>query len=156
MRRQRSLAICGWCAPAVLVEVALFLSYRDHDARFHWFTHFFVGASLALLVMAMITTCTRRPVPYPLLWPILGHLYAMLPDFLFIGGIAHQRWMDVFLGHIWTHFVPGRNVTWYLVFVTSLALYLIALDRRVPDLRRPAAAGSGHMGARRTGTHGQI
>jgi hypothetical protein len=126
----RFFRLCLWCAAAVVVEVALYLSYRGHDARFHWFTHFFVGASAALLIMSAVALHTRRPVPLPVVWPLLGHLYAMFPDFLFTGGhIAHEGWMDLFLGHISTHFVPGRNVTWYLVFLVAVALYLNVLDR---------------------------
>ena len=124
-----SLRVCLWCLAAVAVEVALYLSYRGHDARFHWFTHFFVGASTALVVMAAVTVRTGRPVATPLVWPLLGHLFAITPDLLFTAGIAHQRWMDVFLGHISSHFVPGRNLTWYAVFLAALALYLAAVDR---------------------------
>jgi len=131
MKERRTARICGWCALAVLAEIALYISYRDHDARFHWFTHFFVGASAALILMAVVVARTRRPVPLPLVWPLLGHLFAMFPDFMFTAGVAHQRWMDIFLGHISTHFVAGRNLTWYAVFLASLAVYLGVLDRRV-------------------------
>ena len=127
--------LCLWCALAVLVEIALYASYEGHDARFHWFTHFFVGASTALLVMAVVAWRTRRAVPLPLIWPVLGHLFAMTPDFLFTAGIAHRRWMDVFLGHISTHFVPGRNLSWYLVFAGCLALYLGVAARSADDAR---------------------
>lgn len=133
MRRWRWLRSALGVALAVGVEEYLYLSYRSLDARFHWFTHVFVGSAIALLIMAAVAARTRRPVPMPLAWLILGHLVAMLPDFLFAAGIAHQRWMDVFLGHLSTHFVPGRNVTWYVVFLASLALYLVVLDRRTPD-----------------------
>jgi hypothetical protein len=109
---------------AVIVEVGLYFSYQHHDARFHWFTHFFVGASAALVVMAAVTWRTHRPVPLPLVWPVLAHLFAMTPDFLFTAGTAHRRWMDLFLGHVSTHFVPGRNLTWYLVFAVTSGLYL--------------------------------
>lgn len=126
----RLLRLCLWCVLAVVVEIGLYLSYRGHDARFHWFTHFFVGSAAALLVMSAVALRTRRPVPLPLVWPLVGHLYAMFPDFLFTGGhMAHERWMDVFLGHISTHFVPGRNLTWYLVFLAAVALYLAVLRR---------------------------
>ena len=37
--------------------------------------------------------------------------------------------MDVFAGHISTHFVPGRNLTWYAVLLASLGLYLVAAGR---------------------------
>ncbi|MBW3546642.1 MAG: hypothetical protein KY452_00695 [Actinobacteria bacterium] len=109
---------------AVVVEVALFTSYQGHDAKFHWFTHFFVGTSAALLAMAGVALRTRRAVPLPLVWLLSGHLFAMLPDVLFNAGVAHERWMEVFLGHISSHFVPGRNVTWFLIFLVCLAAYL--------------------------------
>jgi hypothetical protein len=134
--RRDPRVLCMWCALAVIVEVALYGSYRHHDARFHWFTHFFVGASAALLLMAFVAHHTRRPVALPLVWPVLGHLFAMTPDFLFELGVAHRRWMDVFLGHISTHFVPGRNLTWYIVFAASLGLYLVVLAR-TPDAQAP-------------------
>ena len=114
---------------AVAVEVALYWSYRGHDARVHWSTHLFVGASVALVAMAAVTPRTGRPVPYPLAWPALGHLFAMAPDLASSAGLAHRRWMDVFLGHISTHFVPGRALTWYAVLLASLGVYLVAVDR---------------------------
>ncbi|MFN2504926.1 MAG: hypothetical protein ABR540_12015 [Acidimicrobiales bacterium] len=124
-----ALRVCLWCLIAVVAEVGLYASYRGHDARFHWFTHFFVGSAAALLVMAAVTARTHRPVPLPLVWPFLAHLVAMFPDFLFTGGVAHERWMDLFLGHISTHFVPGRNLTWFVVFLLALATYLVAVAR---------------------------
>lgn len=123
-----AVRMCVWCLFAVAVEVGLFAAYRSHDARFHWFTHFFVGTSVALVVMAAVARRTRCPVRYPLLWPVVAHVVAMVPDFLFAAGMAHERWMDLFLGHISTHFVPGRNITWYLVFLVALATYLVELN----------------------------
>ncbi len=151
-----ALRVCGWCAAAAAVEVALYASYRGHDARFHWFTHFFVGASAALAVMALVAAARARPVALPLVWVLAGHLFTMAPDFAFAAGAAHRRWMDVFLGHVSTHFVPGRNWTWYAVFLASLGLYLVVLDSATGDIagdddapasgrrlspRRPEAAG---------------
>lgn len=121
---------------AVAIEVFLYVSYQAHEARFHWFTHFFVGATVALIGMTAWVLLERRSVAYPILWLVLGHLVAMFPDFLFTFGIPHRRWMDVFLGHLSTHFVPGRNVTWYAVFLAILAVYLTA-DARLRARRRP-------------------
>ncbi|MDP9388308.1 MAG: hypothetical protein M3Q48_10470 [Actinomycetota bacterium] len=129
VERTTTLRVCLWCVVAVLAEIGLYASYRGHDARFHWFTHCFVGASVALAVMAVVAARTRRPVPLPLVWILLAHVVAMFPDFLFTAGIAHERWMDVFLGHISTHFVPGRNLTWFVVFLVALGAYLAVLAR---------------------------
>lgn len=124
-----TLRLCLWCLAAIGVEIGLYLSYQGHDARFHWFTHFFVGTSAALLVMAVRTLRSRRPVSYPFVWPVAAHLVAMTPDLLFAAGKAHETWMDLFLGHVSSHYVPGRNLTWYAVFLVCLAGYLFAVDR---------------------------
>ncbi len=134
----KTLATVAWALAAVALEVALYRSYSGHDAAFHWYTHFFVGAGAALVVMTVVARVRRRPVRLPLLWMLVGHLYAMVPDLLFTGGhVAHQRWMDVFAFHVSSHFVPGRNLTWCVVFLGCLAMYLGTLDR----LRPPAASG---------------
>jgi len=124
-----ALRACLWCLVFVAVEVGLYLSYRGHDARFHWSTHFLVGASTALVFMAVAAWRRKQPVPAPLLWLLAAHLFAMFPDFVFTVGDVHRRWMDVFLGHIATHFVPGRNWTWYAVFLGTLGVYLVTVDR---------------------------
>lgn len=124
--------LCVWCAGAATVEVGLYASYRGHDARFHWFTHFFVGTATALAVMTTIVLLGRRPVARPLVWLVAAHVFAMTPDLLYIAGYAHRRWMDLFLGHIAVHFVPGRNWTWLVVFLAALAAYLTSVDRTRP------------------------
>lgn len=126
----RALRACLWCAAVIVVEVLLYASYRSHDARFHWLTHFLVGASTALVVMAAWTWFRRRPAPYPLVWVVAAHLFAMVPDFLFRAGVAHEWWMDLFLLHVRSHFVPGRNLTWLVTFGLALTAYLVTVDRR--------------------------
>lgn len=106
-------------------EIIAYSIYSGHLASFHWFTHFFVGGSIALLSMSIWIYRTHLPVRYPLFWLYLGHIFAMIPDLLFdFAHIPHERWMDIFFGHISTHFVPGRNWTWYVVFMLSLGIYL--------------------------------
>ncbi len=120
---------CIWCVVAIMVEIGLYLSYRGHDARFHWFTHFFVGGATALTVMAVVAQRRRRAVARPLVWPLAAHVFAMAPDLAFTGGYAHRGWMDMFLGHVSVHFVPGRNWTWLTVFLAALAAYLVVVDQ---------------------------
>lgn len=122
-------AIRTLCSLAVFVgvEALLYLSYRSHDARFHWATHFLVGATVALLAMAVWTYVKRRPARRPLIWVLIAHLYAMFPDFLFEAGTAHEWWMEVFLLHIRSHFVPWRNLFWLSTTLAALALYLLSV-----------------------------
>ena len=128
-----TLRICLACAGAAGVEVVLYLSYRGHDARFHWLTHFLIGASAALLLMAAWAWHARRPARLPLVWILIAHLYAMFPDVLFRLGTPHEPWMDLFLAHISSHFIPGRNITWLAVFAVALGVYLAVIDRRALD-----------------------
>ncbi len=104
-----------------------------------YLAHFFAGASFALLAMSVVAWRRGRPVRLPLLWIILAHLFAMAPDFAFLDGAPHEHWMDVFLGHITIHFIPGANLTLFIVCAGSLALYLAALDRAT-RLRTAAAS----------------
>lgn len=131
MRARRTAA--PWAA-LVAIELFLYSSYRAHSARFHWATHLLVGATVAVTAMAAWSWRRRRPAPRPALWILLAHLYAMFPDFLFEAGHVHEWWMEIFLLHIRSHFVPGRNLFWLAAFMASLAVYLVVLDRRV----RPA------------------
>jgi len=127
--RVRLFRIVAGTIATIAAEAALYGVYAARDARFHWFTHLFVGASTALLVMSALAAHRRRPIPLPLLWTVLAHLYAMTPDFLFADHVSHQRWMDVFLGHISSHLIPGRNLTWYSIFLLALGCYLIVVGR---------------------------
>ncbi|MCS6288674.1 MAG: hypothetical protein H8K10_06810 [Nitrospira sp.] len=125
----------GWqSALFATAEVLLYLSYQHHDARFHWFLHFFVGTSAALFVMAVLAYRSIRTIRFPLLWLMTGHAIAMFPDILWnFQLLPHEPWMDVFLLHISSHFIPGRNWTWYVIFLVCLALYLHA--RRAMEMR---------------------
>lgn len=123
--------LCVYWILFLLAELGIFFSYRHHDARFHWFAHFFAGASVVLIVMSLVAWRRRAAVPYPLLWILSGHLFAMFPDILFLlFSVVHQQWMDVFVLHISIHFIPGRNLTNYVIFMSSLALYLSILRSR--------------------------
>ena len=146
--QRRPAASALWTVVAIALEVVLYRSYQGHDARFHWFTHFFVGASFALVVMAVVSWRIHRPVRRPLLWLIAGHLYAMAPDIAFSAtAVPHRRWMDVFLAHISSHFTPGRNLTWLVVFLASAASYLAIVDRCRPDPSAPVGLAVRTWGA---------
>ncbi len=108
----------------LVVEALLYLDYRRGDGTFHYYTHLFAGATLALLLMTVAARHWRRPIRVPFLAVLGGHLLAMGPDALYVRDMAHQRWMDVFVAHNVSHFIPGRNVTWYLLFLAALSLYL--------------------------------
>jgi len=123
----RGLHLLAWLAGVAVVEVALYASYQGEDASFHWFTHLLVGMAAALVVMTLVAKGTRRPVPAPFVWVLAGHLVAMAPDFAFLEGVAHGRWMDLFLGHVSSHYIEGRNWTWYAVFLAALGAYLLVV-----------------------------
>ena len=132
-------------AAALGAEVVLYWFYVNGDGAFHWFTHFFAGTSAALVVMTILVMTRHCPVRLPLLWLIAGHVVAMGPDVLFVHEMAHRRWMDVFIAHNVSHFIPGRNVTWYAIFLACLATYLWAIhttssSRTVSRRSGPAAA----------------
>ena len=123
-------------------EHALYVSYDVHDARFHWATHFLVGLAFAALVLLARLLLTGAPGPRLLLTTVLGfHLFAMLPDLLFRGGVPHSRWMDVFLGHVAAHDLPGGDGSWLVIALVCLGLYAAALAAWLRARGAEAAAG---------------
>ena len=126
--RRIDLKSALWILAYAAAEGLLFLSYERREASFHWFIHYFAGAVFALLAMSIYTSINKRPIRLPLLWLLTAHLIAMMPDFMFsILKIAHARWMDIFMLHVSSHFIPGRNATWYVLFLLSLGTYLITV-----------------------------
>ncbi len=69
------------------------------------------------------------------------HLYAMAPDLLFRGGVPHHRWMDVFLGHVAAHYVPGGDATWLVLALSATGAYILALTLWLRARRAEALAG---------------
>ncbi|WAB80451.1 hypothetical protein OVN18_07660 [Microcella daejeonensis] len=128
----------------VVAEVLLFRTYSVHDARFHWATHFLVAVLAAAVAMIAFLVIRRAPGPrFPLLLVLGLHLYAMAPDLVFRAGTPHAPWMDVFLGHISVHYIPGGDTTWLIAALVAIGAYVIALTRwlrvRTPREQTPDA-----------------
>lgn len=137
--RVRSLLL--QVAVLAIAEVLLFASYRGHEASFHWATHFLVGLSAAALTNLAWLALKGAPARWQVLSILAWHLYAMLPDLLFSAGIPHDGWMDVFLAHISSHYVPGGAYTWLFVALMLSALYAIFLSAWLGARRAEAEAG---------------
>ena len=126
----------------VVAEIALYASYDVHDARFHWATHFLVAVAVASLVLLLRLLVTGVPGPRLLLPTVLGfHLFAMAPDLLFRGGVPHHRWMDVFLGHVASHSLPGGDGSWLVIALLCLGLWIAGLTAWLRARHAEAAAG---------------
>jgi len=126
----------------VVAEVALYASYDVHDARFHWATHFLVALAYASLILFVRLLVTGAPGPRLLLPAVLGfHLFAMTPDIVFRGGVPHYLWMDVFLGHITAHEMPGGDGSWLVIALTCLGLFVGALTAWLRARHAEAEAG---------------
>ncbi len=138
--RPQSLAV--QLVVLVLAEIGLYASYADHDARFHWVTHFLVALAFTALLLLARLLLTGAPGPRFLLLTVLGfHLYAMAPDLLFRGGVPHYRWMDVFLGHVAAHYLPGGDASWLVIALACTGGYVAALTLWLRARTAEAAAG---------------
>ena len=120
----------------IAAETSLFISYREHESSFHWATHFLVGFGAAALWDLTWLLIKRTPAPGQLLSILAFHLLAMFPDFMFSAGVAHYPWMDVFLAHNSSHFIPGGIITWLVVSQMLSALYALALTLWLQDRQR--------------------
>ena len=137
--RPRSLGV--QMVVLVLAEIGLYASYAGHDARFHWATHFLVALAYTSLLLLARLAVTGAPGPRYLLLTLLGfHLYAMAPDLVFRGGIPHYPWMNVFLGHVAVHYLPGGDISWLLIALTCAGTYVAALTAWLRARRAEARA----------------
>ena len=126
----------------VAAEIYSFSSYREHESSFHWATHFLVGLAAAALWNLGWLLVERTPAPAQLLSILAFHLLAAFPDFLFSAGVAHYPWMDVFLAHNSSHFIPGGVMTWLIVSLTLAGLYALVLTRWLQKRHRPGVSPS--------------
>lgn len=123
----------------VAIEALLFASYRHHEAGFHWSTHFLVGLTAASAVLLGWLVVKGAPAPGQLLWVLGMHLVAMFPDLLFTPGHQpHDEWMDLFLGHISAHYIPGGDVTWLAAAIAASGAYCWTLSRWLAARRNEA------------------
>lgn len=138
--RPRSLA--AQLLVLIVAEIALFASYGAHEARFHWATHFLVALGFAALLLLARLILTGAPGPRYLLLFVLGlHLFAMAPDLLFRAGIPHSGWMNLFLGHIAVHHMPGGDGTWLLIALICTAAFVAGLTLWLRARRAEAQVG---------------
>lgn len=117
-------------------EFVLFHAYRAHQAGFHWSTHFLVGLTASAAWNLLWFLLKAAPAPGLLLSILVFHLYAMFPDLLFDAGIAHERWMDIFLGHVSVHYMPGEDRSWLAIGLGSYGIYVAVLSAWLRARRR--------------------
>lgn len=146
-RPLRPASLLAQLAVLAAAEVVLFASYAGHDSRFHWAAHFLVGLIAAAAWLSAYLLIAGRPSPGQILAVLWFHLVAMAPDLLYLAGVAHYHWMDVFLGHVAVHYIPGGDTTWLVLAVGALAAYAWLLFRwlgaRHSEAERGMAPGIG-------------
>lgn len=135
------------------VEGVLLARYVQQEAGFHWATHVLVGLSVWALVNGLWLGLKGAPARVQVLSILGWHLLALVPDLLFSRGhVPHDDWMDVFLGHISAHGVPGGMYAWLLVALTMSGLYALLLGRWLAARHTEADAGM-RPGVGMSGTH---
>ena len=107
-------------AIAITAEVVFAYAYIRLELPFHLLLHFLVGAGAALVLRSILRAHGYVPGSV-LLWVIGGHVIALAPDLLFRMGVRHEHWMDFFLWHVESHFLPGGLPVWGAVTMLALA-----------------------------------
>lgn len=137
--RRRTLLL--QLAVLVIAEVGLFRVYGSFDSRFHWGAHFLVAVIATSAWLSVLLLLKAAPARGQLILVLLVHLYAMTPDLLFRIGVPHQQWMNVFLGHIAVHYVPGGDRTLLALAVLAAGGYCLLLSRWIAARQAEARAG---------------
>lgn len=126
----------------VVAEVVLFTSYQGHDAGFHWSTHFLVALIAWSLLNLGWLAVKAAPARGQLVTLLALHVYAVIPDLLFFARVdPHEDWMDVFLGHLSVHYIPGGDETWLALALGASAAYAGALAMWLRARHLEAEAG---------------
>jgi len=112
----------------VIVEGLLLAAYAGVDAAFHWSTHALVAVTaVALWHLGWLAT-RDAPARGQIALIIPVHLLAMAPDVLFFLAVApHEPWMDIFLGHISAHEIPGGDEAWLVLALLASGAYAATL-----------------------------
>lgn len=124
--RRRTLAV--QLVVLVIAEIALFRVYGSYDSRFHWGAHFLVGLIAAAGWLSGWLILRGAPAPGQIVTVLVAHLYAMAPDLVFRIHVPHAQWMNVFLGHIAVHYIPGGDRTWLALAAVALLGYCTLLS----------------------------
>lgn len=98
-----------------------------------WTQHWLAGAGIAALALAARRAVTGTDAAQPLLWIITGQLAAVAPDALLRAGVAHHRWMDVFILHVTTD--AARRTVLPALVLLLLAVAVYAATSRLPSSR---------------------
>jgi hypothetical protein len=122
--------LLGVAALAAL-EVYLYRRYALLGSQFHFWLHLLFGAAIGLSAWTVARVLRPTWRHGLLAMTALAHLWSAFPDVLFIlGGVLHQRWMDVFAAHISMHFVPRPIVTSaVLTVLAGIGASLARVDR---------------------------
>lgn len=140
-RALRPASLAAQVVVLAVAEVLLFMSYSGHDSRFHWAAHFLVGLIATMAWLTVYLLVAARPAPMQIGTVLVFHVVAMAPDLLFVAGIPHHRWMDVFFAHVAVHYIPGGDTTWLVLALLALAAYTVLVTRWLRARHTEAARG---------------
>jgi hypothetical protein len=95
----------GWGVSGLLLGPSALLLpilglYESFDGLGHFFLHTLTGWDVALVLLLTATYYGRPWSRWDGLLPLSLALYALVPDFIYIGGPHHRDWMDIFLFHV--------------------------------------------------------
>jgi len=124
----------GWrrCWPVATLAVVFgsgllaYGVYASHEPGREWTEHWLAGSFAGTIAMALCQALLRREVQAPLAWVVLGQVAAVIPDLMLKGGVPHRPWMNLFVGHLVVHDVPGPLVTWLAALAVASVLYLLS------------------------------
>lgn len=122
-------------------ELALYDAYRGEQAGVHWTVHLLVGLTAAAVWNLGVLLVKAAPARGQLISILVFHVYAIFPDLLFDAGAPHARSMDVFLGHLSVHYLPGGERSWLAIGLASFGIYVVVLTAWLAARRREAELG---------------
>lgn len=131
-----------WTQAALFVvgEACIYAFYINFRQPFHWANHLFPALVMGAIIYGIFLAVKKRPMRGEIIVLLPLHLFAMAPDPMFsLNWRPHETWMNMFSGHIWVHFLPGRLTGWFLTATVATGLYIWALVRWLGKDATPTA-----------------
>lgn len=114
----------------IVAEVTIYAFYINFRQPFHWANHLLPAIVVASIIYGIFLAVKKRPMRGEILLLIPLHIFAMIPDPMFsLNTRPHEEWMNIFVGHVWAHFLPYRLSGWLVLATLSSGLYVLALTR---------------------------
>lgn len=112
------MAVASAYAGALALQYGIAVAYQGRGTWWHYLLHQLVGWGLGLAVAGAAMALRRGLFLAPVGAAVVGQVVSIVPDLMFrYLRMPHERWMDLWVGHISLHRGPSPVLVALAVFL---------------------------------------